>query len=322
MANILVITPIQSIPGVAEILEGAGKVQYMPDPTQEEVREILKNYDAIFTNPNKSKVFLSKELIHSAPSLRAICTASTGTNHIDLNAAKEKGVRILSLTEERETIEKISSTAEHAFALMMAGLRKIPQAWDSVRKGNWDYEPFTGRQVNHLTVGVVGYGRLGRMFGHYAKSFGATVLACDPYKDLMEEGVLKVGLDDLLRQADVISLHVHATPENLSMVNKEWLSKIKENALLVNTARGDIVDEVALVEFLKKNPKALYVTDVLRDEIKNRKESPVLREALNGSPQIFITPHVGGMTREGQSIAYCRAASMLVEFLTSDRRKA
>jgi D-3-phosphoglycerate dehydrogenase / 2-oxoglutarate reductase len=132
--HILVITPIKDISGVYDSLQKAAGVGFLPDPRTEEVLSIIKDHEAIFTNPNKSRVFLSKSLIDSAVKLKAICT------------------------------------------FINEFLRKIPQGWDSVKRGNWDCEPFKGRQLNHLKVGVVGYGRLGKLFSQYAHAFGANVM--------------------------------------------------------------------------------------------------------------------------------------------------
>ena len=162
--EILVITPIKHIPGVIEILNSVGNITFIDDPSLDDVIKIISNFDAIFTNPNKSKVFIGKELIDAGTKLSVICTASTGTNHIDKKYCKVKNIKVISLTEERKIINKISSTAEHAFALMLSSLRKIPQSFDSVKSFNWDYEPFIGRQLDHLTIGVIGYGRLGTYF--------------------------------------------------------------------------------------------------------------------------------------------------------------
>ncbi|MBF0126890.1 MAG: hypothetical protein HQM02_06725, partial [Magnetococcales bacterium] len=216
---ILVITPVRHIRGVAEILESIGTVTYLDHPTLAEVIEHLPGQQAIFTNPNKSNVFIGQEVMEAGSDLKVICTASTGTNHIDKEQARSRGLPIISLTEERSFINKISSTAEHAFALMMATLRHIPASFDAVKQGEWDYTPYIGRQLDHLTIGVVGYGRLGGMFSRYCKAFGARVLVVDPYKTVEDPTLEQVDPDTLLALSDVISLHVHATPETFAMVN-------------------------------------------------------------------------------------------------------
>ena len=308
--KILVITPVRHITGVADTLESAGDVIYMDDPSSEEVLACVDGYDALFTNPNKSSVFISAALMDAGARLKVICTASTGTNHIDLAHARERGLLVLSLTEEREVIDRISSTAEHAFALMMACIRNIPAAWDSVKRGEWDYLPFVGRQLNALTVGVVGYGRLGKLFAGYCAAFGSRVLVCDPYKQVHDPRLEQVETNALLAESDIISLHVHVTPETTRMVDRDWLARTKPDVLLVNTSRGDVCDEDALIEFLTARPGARYATDVLANETQEKSESRLLEWARH-SDQVLVTPHIGGMTAEGQQIAYNHAASML-----------
>lgn len=313
--RILVITPIRHIAGVTEILESTGQVTYMDDPTPEQVIAAIGNYEALYTNPNKSRVFIGQEVIDAAESLKVICTASTGTNHIDKSYAQEKGLPILALTEEREVINRISSTAELAFALTMAGLRHVVRSHNAVLKGEWDYTRYIGRQMNCLTIGVIGYGRLGTMYAHYCQAFGSRVLVYDPYKTVDREGLEQVkDLVLLLRDSDVVAIHVHVTGETLGMMNAACFAQMKNDVLLVNTSRGDIVDEPDLVAFLRTHPQARVATDVLADEVRNRMASPLLQYA-HQSEQIIITPHVGGMTREAQEIAYRHAAFKLKYFL-------
>lgn len=314
--SILVITPVRHIAGVSEILESVGEVIYLDHPTPDEVKRHLPGCRALFTNPNKSNVFLGAEVLEAGSELQVICTASTGTNHIDKAEAARRGLKILSLTEERAFINRISSTAEHAFALMMAALRHVPDSFESVKRGEWDYTRFIGRQVDHLTIGVVGYGRLGGMFSRYCRAFGARVLVVDPFKRVEEPGIEPVELPQLLAESEVISLHVHANETTQNMVNADWFAQMRPDVLLVNTARGDVVDEVALMAFLDANPAARLATDVLADEVRNKAINPLIARAIQDD-RILITPHVGGMTREGQEIAYGHAAGMLRQFFST-----
>lgn len=315
-SRILVITPVRHIVGVPEILEAAGQVTYMDDPTLSEVLDVIAGYDALYTNPNKSKVFIGREVIDAAKKLRVICTASTGTNHIDKAYAAERDLPILALTEEREVIGRISSTAELAFALTMAGLRHVVRGHNAVLTGEWDYTRYIGRQMNCLTIGVIGYGRLGAMYSGYCQAFGSRVLVYDPYKIVDSDGLQQVNdLSVILRESDVVAIHVHVTNETLGMMNAACFAQMKKDVLLVNTSRGDIVNELNLVTFLRANPQARVATDVLADEICHRLESPLLQYA-HESQQVIITPHIGGMSREAQEIAYGHAALRLKNFLS------
>jgi phosphoglycerate dehydrogenase-like enzyme len=313
--RILVITPVRHIKGVSEQLEHLGDVTYMEDPTFGEVMNCIDQYDVIFTNPNKSRIFLGKDIIDAGVCLKVICTASTGTNHIDKSYAFEKGLTILALTEERDVINKISSTAELSFALTLVGLRHIVRGHNSVLQGEWDYTQYIGRQMNCLTIGVVGYGRLGSMYSKYCLAFGSRVLVFDPYKIVNDPDVEQVdSLDYLTSHSDVIAIHVHVTEQTIGMFDKYLLNKMKRDVLVVNTSRGDVINEVDLVDFLKLNPMARAAVDVLADEVRNRITSPLLKYA-EISDQAIITPHIGGMTREAQEIAYGHAVVKLTKFL-------
>ncbi len=312
--KILVITPTNHIRGVNKILESFAEVFYLEDPTYNEVLEVVHLYDSIFTNPNKSKIFLNKDIIDAATSLKCICTASTGTNHIDLQYAASKDIKVISLTEERETINKIGSTAELAFALTISSLRNVVQSHLGALSGEWDYTRYIGRQLNSLSIGVVGYGRLGKFYSNYFEPFGSKVRVFDPYKNISDFEQTK-DLESLIRVSDVLSLHVHVTDETINLINAESLLAAKGDILIINTSRGEIVNEEDMVKFLKSNHQAKLATDVLRDEIKDRKNSPILEYAKT-SNQVVITQHIGGMTQEAQEIAYSRAATLLKEFLS------
>jgi|TARA_B110000003_G_C16589958_1_gene511400 phosphoglycerate dehydrogenase-like enzyme len=315
--KILVITPVLHIRDIKKNLDSIGEVTYLDDPTSDEVKAIICNFDAIYTNPNKSKVFIGKEILDAANRLKVICTASTGTNHIDKVYVKKIGITLLSITEEREVINRISSTAELAFSLTLASLRHVVKSNNSVLNGDWDYEKFIGRQMNFLTIGIIGYGRLGTIYAKFCKAFDSKILVYDPYKEIIDRKITKVNyLKDILKESNVIALHVHVTDETIGMVDKACFDFMKKDVVIVNTSRGDIVNENDLVSFLQSNPKARVATDVLVNEIKDRKNSPLLKYAKK-SDQVIITPHIGGMCVESQEIAYGHAAKMLSNFFKS-----
>lgn len=313
--KVLVITPIEHINGVREILESFSDLNIISDPDMEELYPIISDYDAIYTNPNKSKVYIGKDLLKHASSLKVISTASTGTNHIDKDYTSSEGIEVLSLTEERDVITKITSTAEHAFALTMASLRKIVQSHTNSMKGEWDYTNYIGRQMNMLNIGVLGYGRLGSLYAHYSKSFGANVYALDPYVEIRDEGIKQLdSLKELSQVSDILSIHVHVNEETKGMINYRFLAEMKNDVTIINTSRGEIINESDLVSFLEENKSASFATDVLTDEIRNRQDSPILNYAKESPDQVTITQHIGGMTREAQEIAYQHAAQMLKSF--------
>ena len=295
--KIICITPIKHIKGAYENLCSLGEVIYEPYVTYDELKEKITKpgnpITTIFTNPNKQQFKLDKELLKYS-TVSHIITASTGLNHI--GDYFKDNFYVHSLTTEFDVIEKISSTAEHAFTLMTSLVRNLPRGFDDVKCGDWNYEKFIGRQLSELTIGIVGYGRLGTMMKKYCEAFGMKVHIYDPYKDYND-------FDILLEESDIISLHVHVTDETKYMINKKTLGKMKKDSYIVNTSRGEIVDEKAIIESLKNNHLKGYATDVIEDEFDNIKNSPILKgvdEGLN----IIVTPHIAGMTKEAQEIAY------------------
>ena len=313
--QLLCITPIAHIGDLKDRMSDAFDLIYLPDPTEDEVKG---NTDAeiIFTNPNKSKVYLGKDVIDALPKLKIIATASTGTVHIDKAYCSEKGIEVISITKEIPVLEKISSTAEHAFLLTLAGCRNMVQACNSVTAGEWDYERFVGRQINQLKVGVIGYGRLGKMYAHYAQSFGADVHVSDPYLQGVLAKTPYTSVDEryIFENCDVVALHIHATDSNVKFVSKELLEIAKSNLLLVNTSRGEVVDELDLLDFLNQNQSAKYYTDVLFEEYRGLENNPLYKSDLYGT-QIVVTPHIGGMSIDAQLIAYNHCYKLLLQSL-------
>jgi len=305
MSSIALITPVED--GIYQSLQQLKSVYYVPECNKEDIKTLLREpkfeVEVIFTNPNQQTFKLDKEVLENT-SVKIICTASTGLNHIDVEYCEENNIKVLSITKDSNTIEQISSTAEHAFALMMSLLRNIPSAFDSVKKGEWSWQPFVGRQMNFMTVGVVGYGRLGRMMARYCSSFGSKVLVCDPYSYISK----KVELKELFDKSDIVSLHVHVTDETRHMINKELLDNLESPVYLINTSRGEIVDEEAIIEALETGKLLGYATDVLEDEFGNIENSELTkRQDLN----IIVTPHIAGMTKEARNIAYSAAVEKL-----------
>ena len=293
--KILCLTPIKHLDGIYEYLERYGDIHYSPDLNKEDfIYFDMDEYDVIFCNPNKQKYVLNKDTLRDFNG--TILTASTGLNHIDLEYCKEMGIKVLSHKEDMKLLNQLPSTAELAFGLMSSMLRNIPSSFHDVQVGGWDYDLFMGHQLQGKTIGIIGYGRLGKMMETYCNAFGMTVKIHDPYE----------GYDDLdlvLRESDIISLHVHANDETRHMINKKTLGKMKKNSYIVNTSRGEIVNEKDIVKSLKDEHLKGYATDVIEDEYGDRYKSPILNGVKKGL-NIIVTPHVGGMTWEGQQKAY------------------
>ena len=311
MNKILCITPVKHLEGVFDLFEPYGGAIYEPNISKEDLAVLLRRSEIsrIFTNPNKQG-FVLDEFVLAGSSVKLINTCSTGTNHIDLGYCFKNKITVWSLTKDMELINELPATAELAFALMCNLFRKIDAGFDDVKSGNWNYEPFMGKQIQGSNIGVIGFGRLGKMMKKFCEAFGMTIYIYDPHKG-------HENLDELLQNADAISLHVHVTNETRNMIDAKFLAKMKKGSYLVNTSRGELVDEAAIIDSIENNWLAGYATDVIRDEFSDPNQSSLVAYSKENS-NVIITPHVGGMTWEGQKKAYTWAISKFKEELFVD----
>lgn len=298
--KIAVITPVSHLPSVVKLLSSKGKLYMLEEGSKQEVRELLinKKINTILCNPNKQTFKLDKEVLKNTD-VKLINTCSTGMNHIDQKYCKEVGIKIYSLTNDRNLIKYLPSTSELALGLMMCLLRKIPESIEHTKNYGWDYTKFLGRQVKGLKIGVVGYGRLGKMFTKFVKALGAEVYIYDPYKTNSNINSLK----GLFKICDVISLHVHVTKETKYFINRDLFGISNNNPYIINTSRGEIVNELDIVDGLRTGLISGYGADVVEDEFGTLFNSPIIK-AMNEGLNILVTPHTGGMTIEGQTKAY------------------
>tara|TARA_B100000424_G_scaffold36466_2_gene24712 strand:- start:4248 stop:5195 length:948 start_codon:yes stop_codon:yes gene_type:complete len=311
--KLLVITPLKHLDGVYESLESMENITdlyYEPDVTKDELKKLLieTNADYLFTNPNKQNFILDRDILKGS-SVIGINTASTGLNHIDLDYCEQNNIEVVSHKNDLELINDLPSTSELAFGLMMSLLRFIPTSFHSVKDGNWDYEPYVGHQIKGKTIGVIGYGRLGKIMCRLFDGWGVDTFVYDPYVHVEKD--LGVDLNTLLDESDVIFLHMHVTDETRGMVDEEFLSYMKEGSYLINTARGELVDEEAIIESIKCGHLKGYGTDVIKDEFGDIQNSKLVKFSMNPNNNVVITPHIGGMTIEGQTKAYHWAVNKL-----------
>ncbi|MCH8147593.1 MAG: hypothetical protein IH987_06295 [Planctomycetes bacterium] len=213
-------------------------------------------------------------------------------------------------------LNEITSTAEMAWTLLLAVVRWLPWAFESVKLGRWEAAPYRGHQLSGKTLGVLGYGRLGRFVAEYGQAFRMAVLLCDhkPQSDL-PPGVKQVGFEDLLRSSDVVSIHIHLTEENRNIFDRRALQMMKPGAVLINTSRGAIIDEGALLDALRDGPLAAAGVDVICGE--NRADignHPLVRYARSHD-NLMISPHIGGVTFEPVALVCRRMAERIVAFM-------
>lgn len=264
----------------------------------------------------KLKQRVDGRLLDGHPELRFVVTPTTGLTHVDLEACRARGVEVLSLRGEEAFLRTISSTAELTWGLLLALERRIPAALDSVRGGVWDRDLFPGRELHGKTLGVVGLGRLGSMVARYGLAFGMRVLYAEP-RAVSLRGAQKVALKRLLAESDVVTLHVHAGPDTDGLIGPAAFAAMKRRPVLLNTSRGSLVDEKALLKALESGRVRGAGLDVLADEHAGKKDWPA-RDALvayaRRHDNLILTPHVGGLTDAAERAELFAARKLLARF--------
>jgi D-3-phosphoglycerate dehydrogenase len=246
---------------------------------------------------------IDAEVLAAAPNLQMIATNTTGLNHIDLDAAESRGIKVISLRGEIDFLKTIRATAEHTIGLTLALLRKIPAAHRHVCEGHWDRTKFQGSEIYEKTVGIIGFGRLGKIVAQYFQAFGAQVIVCDrtlPASTTID-GFQVVDIEHLLQSADIISLHVNYEPGNRHMIGAREFAMMKSGASFINTARGELVDEAALLAALERRSIAGAAIDVVHDEHLSKGVPQMLGTYLRRFDNLIMTPHVGGNTFESSN---------------------
>jgi len=285
-------------------LKAAGlEVVEKPGMSQEELAaELAKGYEAVVV---RSATKVRKPAIDAARGLRLIVRAGVGLDNIDVEYAREKGIEVRN-TPRASTV----SVAELALAHMLALARALPQATLSLREGRWEKKAFKGVELSGKTLGVVGIGRIGQAVARRALALGMRVVAYDKFvKESPIPEVRMVPMDQLLREADFVTLHVPADPAG-PVIGKEEIAKMKDGAFLINCARGGVVDEAALLEGLNSGKLAGAGLDVFQEE-------PPKNMELLRHPKVSLTPHIGAQTKEAQSRVGEEVVDILLEFARS-----
>ena len=305
---------LSHMPQARHELEACGEVRYVA-ATPAALAEALPEAEAYFASLD---VVLTAELMSIAPTLRAVATPSTGLDHIDVNAASGRGIAVLCLKDDRQLLDRITATAELAWGLLLACARRFPEALNAARNGVWARDAVRGHQLAYKTLGILGCGRLGTIMAQYGQAFRMNIIGCDTQPvDMAGVTFQRVSFDRLLRESDVLSIHIHLTEANRKLLNGEALAKMKSSAILLNTSRGAIIDEDALRDALAHGRLAAAGLDVIDGEWRHDLEQHPLIEYARTHGNLVITPHVGGVTFESQAMAYAAAARKLYDYLHS-----
>lgn len=276
--------------------------------TDDDVIRLAKDADALLIQyaPITEKVF------DALPNLKVVTKYGVGVDCVDLDAAANHHVYVCNVPDYG--VEEVST---HAMTLILAGLRKIALLSDSVKSGTWDYKVAKPiHRTNTLTLGILGFGRIGSMVAKKAAPFSFRMIACDPYvsgETMKERGTEKVDFDTLLKESDVLTVHVPLKKDTFHLLDREAISRMKRTALLVNTARGPLVDEKALAEALEKKALAGAMLDVCEKE-------PLPGEsALRKLDNVVLTPHAAWYSEEAQNDLQRKAAEEIVRVLSGEK---
>jgi len=290
-----------------EILEQGGfEVDYRPGVSPAELKEAVGNCVGLVV---RSRVKVTAELIEAGQILRVIGRAGAGVDNIDVEAATRRGIAVLNAPGANAI-----AVAEMTLAFMIMLARKLLQAQQSLRDGQWQREAFRGWELRGKTLGIIGLGRIGSEVAKRALAFGMTVVAHDPEKQRQGTSlpVRWVSLSELLEQSDVISLHVPLSSSTRHLIDAGALSRCKDGVYLINCARGGVVDEEALYDALVRGKVGGAALDVYESEPPSN--SPLLQ-----LPQVVATPHIGGATWEAYERVGTEIAQALCDFLQKGR---
>ena len=280
-------------------------VDFMPDvgKDKEKLREIIGQYDGLAI---RSATKVTPKILEAADNLKVIGRAGIGTDNIDKEAASKKGVIVMNTP-----FGNMITTAEHAIAMMFAVARQIPEASASTHSGKWEKSKFMGVELTGKTLGVIGAGNIGGIVCSRALGLKMKVLAYDPFlgqEKADQMGVEKIELDDLLKRADFITLHVPLTDQTRNILSRENLEKTKKGVRIINCARGGLVDEAALAEMLQSGHVAGAAFDVFAEE-------PATENPLFNLPNVVCTPHLGAATTEAQENVALQVAEQMSDYL-------
>jgi len=301
--KVLVCDPIHE-DGI-KILKDAGfEIDISPEISYEELKGKVRDYDVLVV---RSRTKVTREIIEAGEKLKVVGRAGAGIDNIDVEAAKEKGVKVLN-TPEAPAI----AVAELTIGLLLSLARQIPRADSSMKEGRWAKKEFKGWQLNGKTFGVIGLGHIGEKVARLAKAFGMKILITKrtpPSPEILKELEAEfVPLDELLRRSDIVSLHVPLTPQTHHMIGEREIQLMKDGAFIINTSRGAVIDEKALFKALKSGKLGGAALDVYEVE-------PPEDYSLMKLPNVVCTPHIGAQTVEAQRAAATLLAQKIVNEL-------
>ena len=295
-------------PAIDVLRQVGAEVTLAPAPTPEGILSVARQADGLLVTYAR----VTGDIIRQLEKCHIIARFGIGVDNVDVAAATERGIVVTNVPDY--CVDEVS---DHALALMLALVRKVCRANALVQSGTWDLQPLTPiPRLRGKTLGLIGFGKIPRALAPKAQALGLHVLAFDPYvpaEAMAEHGVEKVDLEALLRRSDIISVHAPLTPQTHHMLDRERLRLVKPGVVIVNTARGPLIDEAAMVEALDEGRVAAAALDVLESE------PPPKGHPLLGRENVIITPHMAFYSEESLVELQTKAAQEVARVLSGER---
>lgn len=310
MNSVVYLGPSHAISTAQSVLEPRWPV-IVPEATYDSVGASL--FDAVAVLDASMRVRFDRAILERAPVLRVISTATTGADHIDARVLADRKIPLFTLASEKELLQNLTAAAEHSWLLLMTCARRLRGAVQHVLEGKWKREEFPGIMLRGKTLGLVGCGRIGSWMGRYARAFQMEVVGYDPFVATWPEEIIRLDLGELLARADFISIHVPLNDQTRGLIAEPEFEKMKPGAVLINTSRGSVTDEEALLASLQNGRLAAAGLDVLEGE-------PIvathrLVEYARKHENLIITPHIGGFCPDAVNLVVAHAARRISDVL-------
>ena len=276
--------------------------------SEDEIIKIIPEYDGMVV---RSATKVTKKILDAAKNLKVIGRAGAGVDNIDVPVAKQKNMIVMNTPGGNA-----NATAEHAFALIMSVLRKIPYANETTHKGQWEKKNIKGNELSKKTLGIVGFGNVGVRLSHLVKGFDMKILVNSKSLESRKKDYPHVensNLENLISESDVISFHCKAAADGKPILSKEHFNKMKPTTYIINAARGNIIDENDLNEALNENLIAGAAVDVFSKE-------PAKENLLFNNPKVVLTPHIAASTSEASIVVAEMVANQISDYLLSGKK--
>lgn len=292
--------------GIELLKENGFTVHLAYGKSRDEIEYLIKDSDVLLV---RAETQVDQELIDLGNNLKAIGMAGIGLNHINVKYAESKGIKVFNVSDG-----SITSVAELALTLMLATVRKLYSAVSATKSGKWDKTGFTGNLLDGKTLGILSLGKIGFRVAELCQAFNMKVIAYDPYLNpeiAKKIDVELLSLEEVLTQADLITIHTPLTKETYHMIGEEEINLMKQDSFLFNLGRGGIVDESALYQALVSGKLAAAATDVMENEPPTEEDAKLLQ-----LDNFMATCHIGAGTVEAQSYISYSLASQVIEYLS------